>query len=551
MATPEELAIIKNGKGGRGNFKVEDIERHKIYTAMELKALVKLMDIQREGLRTAIKDKPIELARWHGAGAIAKATLDLYIGGGKRDKETRARVRKMLGGLETDTPEKKERMDWVMRTYFGGRTDLVKQGNHRGVIHEYDIASAYPAIAVELPSMAGGSWIKVVNPTRQQVESASMVSMFHVRTHAYENGLPFYVLPFRSENGSIFYPPTVEGVYMRDHVIAAYKHYDLFEKEKRLCHYGINPHGPTLEIVSAWLFQPAEEGERPFAWIGDLFDYRTGLPKTHAGGQVIKLAINSIYGKFAESVGDPGRPPAFVSPWFAAAITAGTQRRVVEAALTNPDAVVMFATDGVYSTAPLDLVIPEKKTLGGWEHTVASAGGVFVQSGVYLLRYKPMKDAYANPTDEKAHFKCKTRGFFPKEIERREGVSFNQVVSEVLSRDIPDCWARGQSAYDFVYNNYLGLGISTVSRHSWSHIGEWKKKLRELNLDATEGKRRLARGSTKKAVDLRLSRAKRLVNLDATPFYPGMGLMSFPHKPKWLEDWEVESEGIIAGLSHE
>ncbi len=176
VATPEELAIIKNGKGGRGNFKVEDIERHKIYTAMELKALVKLMDIQREGLRTAIKDKPIELARWHGAGAIAKATLDLYIGGGKRDKETRARVRKMLGGLETDTPEKKERMDWVMRAYFGGRTDLVKQGNHHGVIHEYDIASAYPAIAVDLPNMAGGSWEKVANPTRKQVESSGIPS---------------------------------------------------------------------------------------------------------------------------------------------------------------------------------------------------------------------------------------------------------------------------------------------------------------------------------------------------------------------------------------
>ncbi len=70
--------------------------------------------------------------------------------------------------------------------------------------------------------MKNGRWEKVINPTREQVESASMVSMFHVRTHAYDNDLPFYVLPFRAENGSIYYPPQVEGIYMRDHVIAAF-----------------------------------------------------------------------------------------------------------------------------------------------------------------------------------------------------------------------------------------------------------------------------------------------------------------------------------------
>jgi hypothetical protein len=116
------------------------------------------------------------------------------------------------------------------------------------------------------------------------------------------------------------------------------------------------------------------------------------LPKKDARGQVVKLGINSVYGKFAQSVGKMGMPPRFVSWFFAAAITAGTQRKVVEAALTNPDAIVMFATDGVYSTQPLDVHVPEKKTLGGWEHTAAESGGVFVQSGIYLLRFKPLKE---------------------------------------------------------------------------------------------------------------------------------------------------------------
>ena len=145
---------------------------------------------------------------------------------------------------------------------------------------------------------------------------------------------------------------------------------------------------PSLDIVSGWIFHPATD-VKPLKWVGDLFDYRVLIKDTNkAGYQVIKLGINSIYGKTAESVGD--RPPLYVSPFYAAAITAGTQRAALEAALTAPDDIIMFATDGVYSTKKLDVFIPEKKTLGTWEYKLVEAGGVFVQAGIYLLRYKPL-----------------------------------------------------------------------------------------------------------------------------------------------------------------
>lgn len=549
-APPDELAIIKAGKKERGNFKDEDIKAIKNYTGHELKALVRMMNILRDGLRNAIPDKPIELTRWQGAGSIAEALIELYICGGKSGVETRKELRQMLGEFEGESEDEKQRLDWVLRSYFGGRVDLVKQGNHQGTIHEYDLSSAYPSFAVELPNMNNGRWEKVINPTREQVESASMVSMFHVRTHAYERDLPFYAVPFRAKNGAIYYPPEVEGVYMRDHVIAAFKHYDYFEGQKRLCNYGVNPHGPSLEIVSAWLFHPASD-EKPFAWIRELFDYRASLPKKDARGQVVKLGINSVYGKFAQSVGKRGMPPRFVSWFFAAAITAGTQRRVVEAGLTNPDAVVMFATDGVYSTQLLDVPVPEKKTLGGWEHTVAEAGGVFVQSGIYLLRYKPLKETYADRDEENKFFKTRTRGFSPQHLTRVEGKSYNQAVSELLSRDIPQCWERGDPEFDFECNVYLGLGASAVSRRTWKRIGMWKLGPRSLKLDATEGKRRLERGDTKRAVQVRKSRAYKLVDLRATALYPGIGQMSYKSIPEWLshDAGEDESENVTAGLS--
>jgi hypothetical protein len=46
VVTKEELEIIKAGKKQRGNFRVGDLESIKTYTALELKALVNMMDIQ-------------------------------------------------------------------------------------------------------------------------------------------------------------------------------------------------------------------------------------------------------------------------------------------------------------------------------------------------------------------------------------------------------------------------------------------------------------------------------------------------------------------------
>jgi hypothetical protein len=101
-----------------------------------------------------------------------------------------------------------------------------------------------------------------------------------------------------------------------------------------------------------------------------LFDYRAKLVKADkkdARGQVIKLDINAVYGKFAQRIGRRGKPPKYGSLWFAAAITAGTQRKLVEAALTNPDAAIAFATDGLFTDKPLDVYVPEQKILGEWK----------------------------------------------------------------------------------------------------------------------------------------------------------------------------------------
>ena len=103
----------------------------------------------------------------------------------------------------------------------------------------YDVASAYPSIAVQLPSTESGKWVRKINPTRDEIEKSNILSMFKVRTRGFATDLPFYPLPFRTERKSIMFPPEIfAGRYMRDDVIAAFEYADRFTELKQLAHWG-------------------------------------------------------------------------------------------------------------------------------------------------------------------------------------------------------------------------------------------------------------------------------------------------------------------------
>lgn len=523
ILSDEDLAIIKAGKEQRGQFKVEDIAEIQRYTSLELKALVRMVEKLRTSLERALEGKPIRLKDWHGAGAIAAALLDAYFG---KD------IRSIIGDMGEDTPQR----DWAMHAYFGGRIELAKQGKYLGTIYEYDLASAYPSIAVDLPTMKNGHWEYVVNPTREQVENACIISMFQLRTHGYEWNLPFYALPYRKSSGAIMFPANVNGVYMRDHVIAAFKHFDEFERQKRLCHYGIRPQGASIELVSAWLFHPASD-DKPFAWIKQLFDYRASLAKTDVRSTVIKLGINSVYGKLAQRVGQRGQPPKYASLWFAAAITAGTQRKLIEGALTDPDAIVAFATDGLYSKRPLSLYIPLTKELGHWEGKEAKDGAAFIQSGVYT-------------THSGDKITVKSRGFSPQNIGKAQGLSYQDAVDKELFETIPARWSDGIGDYPFDYQQYMGIGLCIINRKTWRHIGMWRIGPRTMQLDAMSNKRTISDD-----VQMRKARARTLVELDVNQFVNSDEL-SAKSIPDWLsmsnkQEREADEDGanIAAGLS--
>jgi hypothetical protein len=218
-------------------------------------------------------------------------------------------------------------------SYYGARIELLKQGFLTGgSLHVYDIASAYPAAMVEFPSLAAGEWINEpghsfarasLRELRAAVEAASCVSMFKIRYQfpTYERYhpdarkavfLPFYPLPYRDKRGGILFPSSGYGWYMRDDVLAAIAWLERFvpdfprptDKQHRMT---------VFEIEGAWIFQSAHEGranERPFNFIAGHFVERRQIKETaertgryDIREKTIKLSLNSIYGKLAQSVG--------------------------------------------------------------------------------------------------------------------------------------------------------------------------------------------------------------------------------------------------------
>ena len=92
--------------------------------------------------------------------------------------------------------------------------------------------------------------------------------------------------------------------------------------------------------------------------------------------------------------------------FYAAATTANCRRRLVEAALSDPHAIVAFMTDGIVTDRRLEAFRRgqrrEESELGDWEYSPVE-GGTFLHAGVYNMR-KAGKEL------------TKTRGVDPKRV---------------------------------------------------------------------------------------------------------------------------------------
>lgn len=357
------LAAVETMKAKRNEFTTITQEVAD-YMRSELDLLVRLCDDLRSRLALA----NIYPHQWHGPGAVASAVL-------KREQ-----IGPRKGSYSDDFRKSAE------AAYYGGRFEQFQRGSHIGTIYQYDIRSAYPAAMTHLPDLSQVRWTHYAEGDRKP-HGHNPYALYRIRiSRLHDDGIGR--LPYRDRLGTIHYPEWADGWY-----------------------WGIEcEHIPTRHRIESW--HPTGPGlaERPFMFVGEAYRQRAILKKAGQPQQLaIKLMLNSLYGKLAQSKGaipqEDGtwRYPSFHEVVWAGWITAYTRRLIADAMHTvAPSNIIACETDSVFSLVPLPLDVGEG--LGQWELT-ESDGIRYIQSGISLT----LKDGL---------WSFKTRGFTVPKVAR-------------------------------------------------------------------------------------------------------------------------------------
>ncbi|MEJ0094304.1 MAG: DNA polymerase [Methylocella sp.] len=591
-ATQQDYEIIETNKARRHEFKTVDFDRVQNYCELELIYLSKALTVLRDGF-----DKmDIRLKDWMGAGSAAGALIKKrQLRKDHFSTETTWANNPKDGSSRLELSDIKKtdispQQDAAHHAFIGGRIELLKQGYAPDQeLFGYDIVSAYPSAMLELPSMRYGKWTRrkslitnkkdprrSIDVYREEICRGNVLNMYRVSwrfppfkmERGYYDGCapklmrpfdgrrqtyPFFPLPYRKADGAILFPSEGKAWVMRDDAIAALKWIEAF---------GLQSQEYLFLVNEAWEFNPPtyakghEHEGLPFAFVNELFEMRKKIKAENERTQIyditelaIKLCINSIYGKFAQKIGGSEfDPPNTVCPYYAAAITAACRRRVCEAALLDPEAIVMFATDGIVSTRPLNGLAPIGKSLGDWE-TKSVKGGIFLQSGYY---------SYIDDEGKKT----KLRGSRKTHIVM-PGTDIS--MHDFLIEKVLTAWGEPKRIEEFIdlnafpsvdieQNTYITAGSAVVSLGRWRVAGRWAKLKRRSHVHSIGVKRVLdftapelywttydENGKVRLA-ERCYSLVRTIPRSNAIPKGQFQIPLSAPNKPEWLSDVDGEGE---------
>jgi DNA polymerase type B, organellar and viral. len=371
VGSEEEWARIEAMKKQRGDFVNTDWEAVKAYCRDECRLLAALV----EKYVQAHCDAGIDLrGKYHGAGSTGDAFLSLM---DAEDKRTTYEFR------DEDLLKYRSARSAFSRAFFGGRAEVSRLGVIKGPVYSWDIGSAYPHALFSMPCVKHGKW-KHVTDKIGKVARASRMAVVHYqierqpktesdhhdeavakRTIVMDvmggpSEMAWGALPYRTSKGSIVFPTSHPGGW------AWWPEYDAAKEN-----------WPGIVPLDAWCLQSDCSCGRPFRAIGDYYLRRLEWGK-EGPGIVLKLGLNSCYGKYAQVI---GRNPKYSCRIVAGYITATTRGRILQAIASakDPWSVVYVATDGIITDeliAPPDPVDNETKEgaskrgkvmLGAWE----------------------------------------------------------------------------------------------------------------------------------------------------------------------------------------
>lgn len=347
----KEIEFIEKMKANRPTFKIEEREEIIRYSIMECDLLCQLMNRVRDSLLS----EKIPLNKWFGAGSIAEAIFR---------KEGMGPHIQVPAINENPNPLFEEA---VLGGYFGGRFELFKQGIIPSS-HQYDINSAYPSAMADLPSFRNCR----VRASEKYISNAPY-ALWYV-TYNVGKEFPIGPLPYRTTKGSIVFPTKNEyGVWVHQ-----------IELRTALYLYGHK----YFKIHGGFIIQPRSDVPA-FRFI-HRYAARRLLLKSRGDMRniVLKLGLNSLYGKTAQAIGDSGKIPPFQNFFIAGFVTAATRAKLLDFAFGcgyRGSSVIQFATDGVFTTTVHSKIgDTTSENLGEWEYKRLKKKVIYLKPGVYF-----------------------------------------------------------------------------------------------------------------------------------------------------------------------
>lgn len=353
VITLSDYETIRIGKESRGTAVLDDDMRR--YNRLENNILSRVMGTLAHGFQ----DIGIHLppSKWFGPGQAAQAWLKSQ-------------------GVPTATELSDVVPVWFSEAarmaYFGGWFELFAHGHIPGTTHEYDINSAYPHIISALPCLLHGHYER---GTGTPGDTAGTLCLVYARV--WSPGMPHSTrrqhigtMLHRDLHGRILRPMATEGWFWHDELQAA-------ERAGLIKSLRSNA---GQQHIERWVKYTPCDCPPPMGKVVDLYQHRLEVGKNTPSGKACKLCYNSIYGKFAQSLGSP----IFGCSVYASKITSGTRTQILDAIATHPGGIadtVMVATDGIYFCTPhpnLQL----GSGLGEWEHKAKHNLTLF-KPGVY------------------------------------------------------------------------------------------------------------------------------------------------------------------------
>ena len=397
--------VISKGKAARSDFTKWSKKNIIRYNAAELVSLAELT----EKLREAISPLELPIQGWYGPGALASSWL-------QKQKITQYQNRE----------NEDKYLEVSSRAFFGGRIDAIGYGFLKPAYH-YDIISAYPFAITKLPDLSNIHW---------EISTSIENSAIYCALVTWNVNGKWGPFPWRNKSGSIRYPLEGIGWYWQPEIEAAIRKFGF----------------DAIQIHKVLRCTNSEDITYPLATpIQEMFDYRRELKaRGEMSNKAIKLILNSLYGKFAQTVGKA----KYQSLIWAGLITSYTRARLLD---SISDDTVCIMTDSIWNKSPIESTGDK---LGDWEELDDTSLGL-VMAGLYTSQ---------SPTKGKTVWQ---RGF-----DRKHPVDIAGII---------DQWLGDDPAFiaNYKINRFIGMGLASMTHYPWCHWLELERQIRPVPLVGT------------------------------------------------------------------